>query len=107
MLFRSNRPFIGALITLDAEALPAWAAEHGRSDESAAALADDADLRAEVQAAVDDANRAVSKAESIRQFRILGSDFSEDSGELTPTLKLKRGVISEKRAADIESVYSR
>jgi long-chain acyl-CoA synthetase len=100
-----NRPFIGALITLDAEALPGWSSEHGKDSTDAEALAEDPDLRAEVQAAVDDANQAVSKAEAIRQWRILTSDFSEESGELTPTMKLKRNVIVEKRASDIAAVY--
>lgn len=102
-----NRPFVGALITLDAEALPTWSSEHGKSGTTAEELADDADLRAEISAAVDEANKAVSKAESVRQFRILSTDFTEDSGELTPTLKLKRAVISDRRASDIEAVYQR
>jgi long-chain acyl-CoA synthetase len=100
-----NRPFIGALITLDAEALPGWSSEHGKDATDAEALAVDPDLRAEIQSAVDDANQAVSKAEAIRQWRILTSDFSEESGELTPTMKLKRNVIVEKRASDIAAVY--
>jgi long-chain acyl-CoA synthetase len=100
-----NRPFIGALITLDAEALPGWSSEHGKDSTDAEALAEDPDLRAEIQSAVDEANRAVSKAEAIRQWRILTSDFSEESGELTPTMKLKRNVIVEKRASDIAAVY--
>ncbi len=100
-----NRPFIGALITLDAEALPGWSSEHGKAGADPAALAEDPDLRAEISAAVDDANQAVSKAEAIRQWRILTSDFTEESGELTPTLKLKRNVITQNRAADIEAVY--
>ena len=102
-----NRPFVGALVTLDEEALPAWASEHGKSGSSAEDLAEDTDLHAEVERAVTDANKAVSKAEAVKQFRILTSDFSEESGELTPTLKLKRNVITEKRAGDIEAVYAR
>jgi long-chain acyl-CoA synthetase len=103
-----NRPYVGALITLDSDALPAWCSEHGKGDApDLSALADDADLHAEISAAVDDANKAVSKAESVRQFRILSSDFTEESGELTPTLKLKRAVIAEKRSAEIEAVYQR
>ena len=101
-----NRPYIAALITLDAEALPDWASEHGKSGTTAEELAGDEDLRAEIQSAVDDGNAAVSKAESVRQFRILTSDFTEDSDELTPTMKLKRNVIAEQRAEDIEQVYA-
>ena len=100
-----NRPYIGALITLDPEALPGWSSEHGKDASDAATLAEDADLRAEISGAIDDANRAVSKAEAIKQWRILESDFTEESGELTPTMKLKRNVITENRAADIEAVY--
>ena len=74
--------------------------------DTAEELAGDDDLRAEVQAAIDDGNSAVSKAESVRQFRILTSDFTEDSGELTPTMKLKRNVIADQRADDIEAVYA-
>ena len=101
-----DRPYVAALITLDAEALPDWATEHGKSGTTADELAGDADLRAEIQSAVDDGNAAVSKAESVRQFRILTSDFTEDSGELTPTMKLKRNVIADQRADDIEQVYA-
>ena len=101
-----NRPYIAALITLDPEALPGWASEHGKSGSTAEELAGDDDLRAEVQAAIDDGNSAVSKAESVRQFRILTSDFTEGSGELTPTMKLKRNVIADQRADDIEAVYA-
>ena len=102
-----NRPYVGALITLDPEALPGWSSEHGKDASDAAALADDADLRAEISSAIEDANRAVSKAEAIKQWRILSSDFTEESGELTPTMKLKRNVIADKRAADIEAVYEK
>ena len=102
-----NRPYVGALITLDAEALPGWSTENGKDTSDPAALADDPDIQSEISAAIDDANRAVSRAEAIRQWRILGTDFTEESGELTPTMKLKRNVIAEKRADDIEAVYQR
>jgi long-chain acyl-CoA synthetase len=69
-------------------------------------LALDPELIAEIQLAVDDANKAVSRAESIRRFRILGTDFTEASGQLTPTLKLRRDVVAREFAADIEALYS-
>jgi long-chain acyl-CoA synthetase len=102
-----DRPYIGALITLDAEALPGWSSEHGKQGSDAEALAEDPDLQAEIAGAIEEANKAVSRAEAIRQWRILTSDFTEESGELTPTMKLKRNVIAEYRAADIEAVYER
>jgi long-chain acyl-CoA synthetase len=106
MVVGDQRPYIGALITLDVEALPAWCAEHGKPPTSSPAeLAEDADLRAEVQRAVDEANKTVSKAESIRKFRILPVDFTESGGQLTPTLKLKRSVIAKEFAAEVEALY--
>ncbi|MGH3883107.1 MAG: AMP-dependent synthetase/ligase [Pseudonocardiaceae bacterium] len=107
MVVGDKQPFVAALITLDAEALPAWGAEHGKSaGVSATDLIDDEDLRAEVQGAVDAANKTVSKAETIRKFRILPVDFTEDGGQLTPTLKLKRAVVAKDFAADIDTLYS-
>jgi long-chain acyl-CoA synthetase len=107
MVVGDEQPFIAALITLDAEALAAWSAERGKpAERSAADLIDDEDLRAEVQRAVDDANEAVSRAERIRKFRILPADFTEQGGQLTPTLKLKRAVVSKEFAAEIEALYA-
>lgn len=101
-----QKPFIGALITIDLEAFPAWKERHGKSaDLSVADLAQDPDLLAEVQEAVDAANETVSHAETIKKFRILPTDFSEDSGELTPTLKVKRNVVADKWAEEIAAIY--
>ena len=69
-------------------------------------LIDDPELQADVQSAVDDANKAVSRAESIRKFTILPIDWTEEDGQLTPSLKLKRNVVAATFAADIESLYS-
>ncbi|HEX6888283.1 MAG TPA: long-chain fatty acid--CoA ligase [Candidatus Nanopelagicales bacterium] len=101
-----GRPFVGALITLDPEALAAWARAHGRPSAQVADLADDVELRAEIQAAVDDANAAVSRAESIRAWRLLDMQFTEESGHVTPSLKLKRSVITEDLADEIEAIYA-
>ena len=107
MVVGDNRPFVGCLITLDTEALDFWKQEHGKpASATAADLANDPELNSELQAAVDDANKAVSRAESIRKFRILGSDFTEESGHLTPSLKVKRGVVSRDYAREIEALYS-
>jgi long-chain acyl-CoA synthetase len=101
------KPFIAALITIDPEAFPGWKERNGKSaDATVADLADDPDLRAEIELAVKDANQAVSKAEAIRKFTILPVDFTEDTGELTPTLKVKRKVVAEKFASDIEGLYN-
>lgn len=106
MVVGDNRPFIGALVTIDEEAFGPWKEEHGKHG-SVADLVSDADLRAAVQEAIDEANQAVSKAESIRAFRILPSDFTEDSGEITPTLKLKRNVVAKNYEDAIEALYRR
>jgi len=103
-----KQPFIAALITIDPEAFPAWKARNGKdAGASVGDLAEDPDLTAEVELAVKDANQAVSHAESIRKFRILPVDFTEDTGELTPTLKVKRKVVAEKFASDIDALYSK
>ena len=102
------KPFIGALITIDPEAFVSWKQRnHKPADASVGDLATDPDLVAEVEAAVKQANLAVSHAESIRKFRILPVDFTEDSGELTPTMKVKRNVVAEKFASEIEAIYSK
>ena len=92
-----GQPFIGALVTIDRETFPAWAEQHGKSGD-VADLVDDPDLVAAVQEAVDDANKAVSKAESIRKFTILPDEWTEEGGQLTPSLKLKRNVVVRDRA---------
>ncbi len=103
-----QRPFIGALVTIDADALPAWAQRHGKpSGADAEALKDDEDLRIEVQTAVDEANRAMSDAEGIKVFRILGRDFSEATGELTPKNSIRRAVVLKSYAADVDAIYAR
>ncbi|QII05998.1 long-chain fatty acid--CoA ligase [Rhodococcoides fascians A25f] len=103
-----QKPFIGALITLDPEAFDRWKSAHGKAaDATAADLQKDPDLVAEIDAAVADANKSVSHAESIKKYRLLPQDFSEESGELTPTMKLKRNVITKTYADEIESIYAR
>jgi len=106
MVIGDRQPFIAALVTIDPDALPAWKKANGKpADADAAALADDAELRAEVQTAIDDANKAVSKAEAIKVFRILPRDFTEATGELTPSLKVKRNVVLKEYADDIAAIY--
>ena len=103
-----NKPFIAALITLDAEAAPGWLERHSLpTDTSIADLATNEDLRAEIDEAVKQANTRVSKAEQIKKFTILDSDFTIESGEITPTMKLKRNVIHEAHGAEIEKLYTK
>jgi long-chain acyl-CoA synthetase len=99
-----GQPFIAALVTIDQEALPAWAEQHGKNADLAA-LVDDPDLRAAIQEAIDDANQAVSKAESIRKFEILPYDWTEEDGQLTPSLKLKRNVVMRECRDEIAALY--
>ncbi|MFY1676546.1 MULTISPECIES: AMP-dependent synthetase/ligase [unclassified Streptomyces] len=107
MVVGDGRPFVGALVTLDEEFLGRWCADHGKpADATAASLREDPDLLADVQAAIDDGNSAVSKAESVRKFRVLESQFTEESGHLTPSLKLKRNVVARDYAGEIEALYS-
>jgi long-chain acyl-CoA synthetase len=102
-----NKPFIGALVTIDAEAFPAWKSAHGKPESATVAdLVDDADLRAAIQGAVDEGNKAVSKAEAVKSFRILPVDFTEEGGHMTPSLKLKRSVVMNDFARDVEAIYS-
>jgi long-chain acyl-CoA synthetase len=92
-------------VTLDAEATDAWMRSQSKSGK-VADLVDDPDLRAEIQHAIDDANSAVSRAEAIRKFVILPVDWTEQTGELTPTLKLKRSVVMSAFHDDVEALYS-
>jgi len=100
------RPYIGALVTIDAEVFEQWKREKGKPERAGVAdLRHDTDLMAAVKDAVDDANKAVSAAESIKRFRVLASDFSVEGGELTPTLKVKRNVVYDAFAEELEALY--
>jgi long-chain acyl-CoA synthetase len=102
-----GRPYVACLITLDPEAVHTWLARRNRPvDTSLSALTEDPDLIAELQTAVDDANKAVSRAESIRRFHVLDTDFTEQAGYLTPSLKLRRNVVAKDFADQIDALYS-
>ncbi|MGC4964129.1 AMP-dependent synthetase/ligase [Gordonia sp. DT218] len=102
-----NKPFIAALITIDPEAIPGWLERHHLpADTSPAELAENETLHAEIDAAVKDANGKVSKAEAIKKFTILDTDFTIESGELTPTMKLKRNVIHDAQKRAIADLYT-
>jgi len=103
-----NRPFVGALIAIDPEAFDVWKQHHGKEAiASVADLINDPELVGEIDQAVKQANQAVSHAESIRKFCILPVDFTVLTGELTPTLKVKRNVVSQRFASEIEALYSK
>ncbi len=107
MVVGDNKPFIGCLVTVDPEAFPAWAASAGKpAGAQVKDYVDDPELRGVIQEAVNSANKAVSNAEAIKSFRILPVDFTEEGGELTPTLKLKRAVVMKEYATDVEAIYS-
>jgi long-chain acyl-CoA synthetase len=100
------RPYIAALVSADADALAQWKADKGRPAQATMGdLTHDPALRSEFQAAVDDANKAVSHAEAIKKFVILEEDFTEAGGQLTPTVKVRRQVILEQYAAQIAALY--
>ena len=104
MIVGDGQPFVAALVTLDADAVRDWRSRRGTPADTGA---DDPELHAEIQAAIDEANQAVSRAESIRKFVILPDEFSQQDGELTPTLKLKRDVVTKHYATEIEDLYQR
>jgi long-chain acyl-CoA synthetase len=106
MVVGDQQPFIACLVTIDPEALAPWLAGKGKPEASVADVTDDADLIAEIQAAVDEANKAVSKAEAIRKFAILPVDWTEEGGQLTPSLKLKRAVVMKEFAKDVDALYA-
>ncbi|MCK0440982.1 long-chain fatty acid--CoA ligase [Gordonia alkaliphila] len=106
MVVGDQQPFIGTLITLDPEAVPGWLERNGKDPATTMrALVKDHQLHAELQTAIDEANATVSHAEAIKKFRILLDDFTEETGELTPTLKVKRKVVAEKFSRQIEKIY--
>ncbi|MEU9699400.1 AMP-dependent synthetase/ligase [Streptomyces sp. NPDC047981] len=101
----NDRPYIAALVTMDHEAVEHWLAMQGRAPLPPAELVRDPSLETEIRRAVVAANTLVSKAESIRTFRILAHPFSEEHGLLTPSLKLKRKAIEQAYAAEVEALY--
>ena len=106
MVVGDNRPYVAALITLDPEAIGPWARAHGLPENATAVdLHDNPELIADIQQAVDGANRMVSTAESIRKFKILTTDWTEAGGQLTPSLKLRRNVVMKEAAEAVESLY--
>jgi len=100
------KPYVAALIAEDPETFAQWRAEHGKPETATMAdLRDDPVLQAELQAAVDYANLAVSRAEAIKKFAIVSGEFTEAGGQLTPTFKMRRSVVTQQYAAQIAALY--
>jgi long-chain acyl-CoA synthetase len=107
MVVGDGQKYVAALITIDGDYFSYWKTTRGKPvGSSVSDLAEDPDLLAEVQQAVDEGNAAVSTAESVRKFRILSTEFSPENGYLTPSLKLKRNVIMKDFARDVDALYS-
>jgi long-chain acyl-CoA synthetase len=107
MVVGDNKPYVAALVTIDPDSFPAWKQQAGKpEDATVASLADDPDLVAAVQRAIDEANKAVSTAESVRRFRILPLDWTEEGGQLTPSMKLRRAVVLKEFSAEVDALYS-
>ncbi|MFJ3215999.1 AMP-dependent synthetase/ligase [Kitasatospora sp. NPDC086801] len=108
MVVGDRKPFVACLITVDPDFFPQWKELNGKpATATVAELSQDPDLLAALQAAVDDGNAAVSHAEAVKKFRLLDTEFSEESGHLTPSLKLKRNLVLKDFAADIEAIYQK
>ncbi|MFE6287918.1 AMP-dependent synthetase/ligase [Streptomyces sp. NPDC057877] len=105
LVLGDRRPYISALITLDLDGANHWRQMNGRPPASPEALARDDELRAILQRAIDEANKMVSRPESIRRFTVLPVDFTEWSGHLTPSMKLRREAILRDFSAEVEAMY--
>jgi long-chain acyl-CoA synthetase len=107
MVVGDNQPFIAALVTVDPDALKLWIANNKKDGASLADLVNDPDLIAVIQTAVDEANKAVSKAESIRKFTLLPTDFTIAGGHLTAKLSVKRHVVAKEFAKEIDALFAK
>jgi long-chain acyl-CoA synthetase len=106
MVVGDNKPFIAALVTLDPDAIKPWAVANKKEGASIADLTKDPTLLAVIQTAVDEANKAVSRAESIRKFTVLPVDFTIPGGQLTAKLSVKRHVVAQQFAREIDELFA-
>ncbi|WP_443613015.1 hypothetical protein [Actinomadura madurae] len=106
LAFGDRRPYVVALITLDGEVAPVWAAARGVDATDLAALAAHPLVLEEVARAVDDANTRLARVQQVKKWRLLPAEWTAESEELTPTLKLKRRVVHTKYSADIDGLYT-
>jgi long-chain acyl-CoA synthetase len=107
VVYGDRRPYLTALITLDPEEIGPWAKQHGIETTVPAELAERDEVRAMVQEAVDDVNARVGPVEQLKKFAILSHDLSQETGELTPTLKVKRNVVYDKYADELDAMYKK
>ena len=105
LAYGDRRPYVVALLTLDGEVALPWARARGISADSLAALASDPQMLAEVGAGVADANKRLARVQQVKRWRLLPVEWTAETGELTPTLKLKRRVVHAKYADVIGSLY--
>ncbi len=106
MVVGDARPYVAALITIDPDSFPSWKEQRGKpASATVSQLAQDPDLLADLQTAVDGANKAVSHAEAVKRFRVVSTDWTEEGGQLTPSMKLRRQVVMDQFAADVEALY--
>jgi long-chain acyl-CoA synthetase len=105
VVYGDRRPYLTALLTLDPDELKALAEKVGAADASGAALASNDDVREEIQLAVDEANKRFARIEQVKRFAILERDLTQENGELTPSLKIKRNVVYERYADRFKALY--
>ena len=106
LAYGDNRPYVVAILTLDPEIAPLVAARHGITDTDLASLAEAPEIRAAVQEAVDAANARLSRPEQVKRWALLPTEWTAESAELTPTLKLKRRVVHDNYAEQIDALYA-
>ncbi|MEV8065582.1 long-chain fatty acid--CoA ligase [Streptomyces sp. NPDC085995] len=107
LVLGDGRPYVGALVTLDVDGITHWRRMNGKHPVPPELLTDDPELRAVLQRAVDEANKLVSRPESIRRFAVLPVDFTEQAGHLTPSMKLRRAAVLRDFAREVEGLYER
>ena len=105
VVYADDKPYVTALIVLDPEAFPVWAAQHGVPTDDLVAAADHPAVQAEIGRAVEAGNAHLSRVEQVKRWTVLGQEWTPDSGELTPTMKLKRSVVHDRYRDQIESMY--
>jgi long-chain acyl-CoA synthetase len=107
MVVGDQKPFVAAVVTLDPEALPMWLKVQGKDESlTVADVVEDAEVLSQIQGAVDEANKAVSNAEAIKKFVIVADEWTEEGGQLTPSMKLKRNVVMKDYEVQIEGIYA-